>query len=85
MTDLTLPVVRTIDQMYNDIKTVDPNSAISLNYLKNIIRKYNIPSATSGNKKMFDETKVFSYIKQELSTEKCNTCENIKNKVRKQV
>lgn len=85
MTDLMLPVVRTIDQMYNDIKTVDPNSAISLNYLKNVIRKYNIPYTTSGNKKMFDETKVFSYIKQELSVKNCDTHESIKNNVRKQV
>lgn len=80
-----LPSIRTTEQIYNDIKTVDSNSAISLNYIKSIIRKYNIPYATSGNKKMYNEKLVFDYINKELSFTEERTTTIVPAKVRKQV
>lgn len=77
--------VRTVEQMYNDIKTADKNSAISLNYIKRIIQKYNIPYATSGNKKMYNEQLVFDYIGKELSVTEEKTTTIIPAKVRKQI
>mgnify|MGYP001852978542 FL=1 len=80
-----LPPIRTTEQIYNDIKTADSNSAISLNYIKGIIRKYNIPYATSGNKKMYNEKLVFDYINKELSLVEEKTTTIVPAKVRKQV
>ncbi len=80
-----LPPIRTTEQIYNDIKTADSNSAISLNYIKGIIRKYNIPYATSGNKKMYNEKLVFDYINKELSFVEETTTTIVPAKVRKQV
>ena len=80
-----LPPIRTTEQIYNDIKTADSNSAISLNYIKGIIRKYNIPYATSGNKKMYNEKLVFNYINKELSFLEEKTTTIVPAKVRKQV
>lgn len=80
-----LPPIRTTEQIYNDIKTADSNSAISLNYIKGIIRKYNIPYATSGNKKMYNEKLVFDYINKELSFVEEKTTTIVPAKVRKQV
>ena len=80
-----LPPIRTTEQIYNDIKTVDSNSASSLNYIKGIIRKYNIPYATSGNKKMYNEKLVFDYINKELSFVEETTTTIVPAKVRKQV
>ena len=80
-----LPPIRTTEQIYNDIKTADSNSAISLNYIKGIIRKYNIPYATSGNKKMYNEKLVFDYINKELSFLEEKTTTIVPAKVRKQV
>ena len=77
--------MRTTEQIYNDIKTADSNSAISLNYIKGIIRKYNIPYATSGNKKMYNEKLVFDYINKELSLVEEKTTTIVPAKVRKQV
>lgn len=67
MENLQLLPARTIEQIYNDIKTADSSSAISLNYVKGIIKKYKIPYAMSGNKKMYNEKLVFDYINKELS------------------
>ena len=80
-----LPPIRTTEQIYNDIKTADSNSAISLNYIKGIIRKYNIPYATSGNKKMYNEKLVFDYINKELSVVEEKITTIVPTKVRKQV
>lgn len=80
-----LPPIRTTEQIYNDIKTADSNSAISLNYIKGIIRKYNIPYATSGNKKMYNEKLVFDYINKELSLVEEKTTTIVPAKVREQV
>ena len=80
-----LPPVRTVEQIYNDIKTADKDSAISLNYIKNIIRKHNIPYAMSGNKKMYNEKLVFDYINKELSFVEEKTTVIVPAKVRKQV
>ena len=80
-----LPPIRTTEQIYNDIKTADSNSAISLNYIKGIIRKYNIPYVTSGNKKMYNEKLVFDYINKELSVVEEKTTTIVPTKVRKQV
>ena len=77
--------VRTTEQMYNDIKTADKNSAISLNYIKGIIKKYEIPYTTSGNKKMYNEKLVFDYISKELSFTEEKTTPIVPAKVRKQV
>ncbi len=77
--------VRTTEQMYNDIKTADKNSAISLNYIKRIISKYEIPYATSGNKKMYNEKLVFEYINRELSFTEEKTTTIVPAKVRKQI
>lgn len=77
--------VRTVEQIYNDIKTADKNSAISLNYIKRIINKYEIPYATSGNKKMYNEKLVFDYISRELSFTEEKTTTVVPAKVRKQV
>ena len=77
--------VRTTEQMYNDIKTADKNSAISITYIKRIISKYEIPYATSGNKKMYNEKLVFEYINRELSFTEEKTTTIVPAKVRKQI
>ena len=70
MNEKLLPKLRTINQLYEDVHTLDENSPISKNFIKKIILQNNIPCIAVGVKKMYDENVVFEYIINAFTTEK---------------
>ena len=69
----SLPKLRTVNQLYDDIHTSDPESPISKNFIKKTILKNNIPFIAVGVKKMYDEEVVFEHIKNAFTEERKNT------------
>lgn len=63
-----LPKLRTKNQLYKDIHTIDSHSPISKNFINQIIVKNNIPYVAVGVKKMYDENIVFDYISKAFET-----------------
>lgn len=68
-----LPKLRTVNQLYEDIHTSDPNSPISKNFIKKIIIQDKIPFIAVGVKKMYDENVVFEHISNAFATQENNT------------
>lgn len=62
-----LPKLRTVNQLYDDIHTLDINSPISKGFIKKIILKNKIPYIAVGVKKMYDENVVFEHIKNSFA------------------
>lgn len=54
--------VRTIDAAYRDIKAADPNTSISKNMIKNIIRNKEINVIHSGTKALFCLEELAEYL-----------------------
>lgn len=64
------PKLRTVNQLYEDIHTLDEKSPISKNFIKKIIIQNNIPYIAVGVKKMYDENIVFEHIRCAFATKK---------------
>lgn len=65
-----LPKLRTINQLYDDIHTLDVNSPVSKGFIKKIILKDKIPYISVGVKKMYDENVVFEHIKKSFTSQR---------------
>lgn len=68
MSEKLLPKLRTTNQIYEDVHTLDANSPISKNFIKKIIVENNIPYIAVGVKKMYDENVVFEHIGNAFAT-----------------
>ncbi|MBQ6991786.1 MAG: hypothetical protein IJN50_02570 [Clostridia bacterium] len=77
MSEKLLPKLRTINQLYEDVHTLDENSPISKNFIKKVIIENNIPYISVGVKKMYDENVVFEHIENAFTTQENE--ENIYN------
>lgn len=69
MNENKLPKLRTINQIYEDIHTIDSHSPISKNFIKKIITQNTISFIAVGVKKMYDENIVFEYIEKAFTAE----------------
>lgn len=54
--------LRTIDQAYKYIKQIDPDSAISRNYIRNLVLGGYISYVAVGAKRLINVDELFSYI-----------------------
>lgn len=57
----TAKKMRTIDSAYKEIKSIDPDSAISKNLIRTIVLNEKIPVTHQGAKRIFDLDDLFSY------------------------
>lgn len=69
MSEKLLRKLRTVNQLYEDVHTLDSNSPISKNFIKKIILQNNVPYIAVGVKKMYDEDVVFKHIENAFTTE----------------
>lgn len=73
MNNSVLPKLRTVNQLYDDIHDIDPNSPVSKNFIKKIIIENNVSYISVGVKKMYDENIIFEYISKSFKkSEKTN-------------
>lgn len=59
---MKIPRMRTAEKALNDIKAVDPNTAITLRRIREIIASGEINVFQAGKKKLFDLDALIEYI-----------------------
>lgn len=55
-------LIRTIEQAYRQIKEKDPDTAISKNYVRTLVKNGEIPSTKAGTKFLIDVEVLEAYI-----------------------
>ena len=53
---------RTIDSAFEELKKIDPNTAVSKHYIRQLIISNKIPYRTAGNKYLFDFDRLVEYL-----------------------
>ena len=61
--------IRTIDTAYEEIRKNDPDTAISRNYIRQIVRDGTIPSISTGNKYLVSMQVLEEYIKSQTTVQ----------------
>ena len=61
--------IRTIDTPYEEIRKNDPDTAISRNYIRQIVRDGTIPSIRTGNKYLVSMQVLEEYIKSQTTVQ----------------
>lgn len=61
--------IRTIDTAYEEIRKNDPDTAISRNYIRQIVRDGTIPSIRTGNKYLVSMQVLEEYIKSQTTAQ----------------
>lgn len=51
---MAIPRMRTADQLLAEIKKEDPNTSVTLSYIRRVIREEKIPVVSAGKKKLVD-------------------------------
>lgn len=62
-----MPKIRTINQAYDEIKTKDPDTAISRYLVRAMVNDGTVPSIKNGNKKLVDMDVLERKIKEILT------------------
>ena len=53
---------RTIDSAFEELKKIDPNTAVSKHYIRQLIISNKIPYRKAGNKYLFDFDRLVEYL-----------------------
>ena len=53
---------RTIDSAFEELKNIDPNTAVSKHYIRQLIISNKIPYRKAGNKYLFDFDRLVEYL-----------------------
>lgn len=61
--------IRTIDTAYEEIRKNDPDTAISRNYIRQIVRDGTIPSIRQGSKYLVSMQVLEEYIKSQTTVQ----------------
>lgn len=61
--------IRTIDTAYEEIRKNDPDTAISRNHIRQIVRDGTIPSIRTGNKYLVSMQVLEEYIKSQTTVQ----------------
>lgn len=67
--DSVVDRIRTIDTAYEEIRKNDPDTAISRNYIRQIVRDGTIPSIRTGNKYLVSMQVLEEYIKSQTTVQ----------------
>ena len=54
--------IRTLSGTIAEIKTADPDSAVTISYLRRLVRDGEIPSVMDGNRALVDVDAVIEYL-----------------------
>ena len=57
---------RTIDGAFEELKQIDPNTAISKHYIRQLVISNKVPSRKAGKKYLLDFDKLIAYLGGEL-------------------
>ncbi|MBQ9228287.1 MAG: hypothetical protein IJ168_05580 [Eubacterium sp.] len=66
MQNNNIPRMRTIEEAYNEIKSLDPNTAISKNFIRTLTVSGKIPVSKAGRKNLINMDILENYL--------CNEC-----------
>ena len=53
---------RTIDSAFEELKKIDPNTAVSKHYIRQLVISNKIPYRKAGNKYLFDSDRLVEYL-----------------------
>ena len=59
---MSLPRMRTAEKILNIIKAQDPDTEVTLHYIRDLIKSGKIPVTLVGRKKLVDADRVIAYI-----------------------
>ena len=59
---MSLPRMRTAEKILNIIKEQDPDTEVTLHYIRDLIKSGKIPVTLVGRKKLVDADRVIAYI-----------------------
>lgn len=59
---MSIPQMRTAEQVFNYIKEQDPNTAISQRYIRKLIHERRVPVTSVGPRKLVDLTAILTFI-----------------------
>lgn len=59
---MSLPRMRTAEKVLNIIKEQDPDTEVTLHYIRDLIKSGKIPVTLVGRKKLVDADRVIAYI-----------------------
>lgn len=62
MSETRLPPMRTLKQAYEEIKTADPESAITMSYLRRLVVSGKIPAVKAGTKYLLNMDTLQEYL-----------------------
>ena len=60
---------RTIDSAFEELKKIDPNTAVSKHYIRQLVISNKIPYRKAGNKYLFDFDRLVEYFDEALHFE----------------
>lgn len=58
--------MRTIEQAYNDLKTIDPDTAITKNYIRDLVLGGDLPFLQVKSKRLIDLDDLSEYINKNM-------------------
>lgn len=61
---------RTIIQAYNEIKANDPDTALSLNYIRTILTDGSVPTIKAGVKVLVDMNVLYNFLSKSIQDNK---------------
>ena len=64
-----MPILRTRPNAVKEIKMIDPNSIVTLNFINNLIRDNKIKVIKSGNRNYVNVKEIVAYINTPISME----------------
>ena len=61
---------RTITQAFYEIKANDPETALSMNYIRTILTDGSVPTIKAGNKVLVDMNELYAFLSSQASASK---------------
>ncbi len=71
MTQLTTqPRMRTLDECYNELVAIDPNTAVSKYFIRRLAMSGTVPCIMAGRKRLINFDKLLAYLNGDIQEQK---------------
>lgn len=71
MTQLTIqPRMRTLDECYNELVAIDPNTAVSKYFIRRLAMSGTVPCIMAGRKRLINFDKLLAYLNGDIQEQK---------------
>ena len=71
MTQLTTqPRMRTLDECYNELVAIDPNTAVSKYFIRRLAMSGTVPCIMAGRKRLINFDKLLAYLNGDIQDQK---------------